>query len=326
MVHLIHIEATRAQINKLKKGGKIRTKKAIQGQGFNLIVDPSTFDILSRTFSRGNNISLQLSPQEIAANEEAEPDMQGSGIFGHKFDNYLEKKGVKKLAYKIGDALKPGLKAGILGGLAAGSTALAGTELIASGGLGAGAIPLIYGTAGSLGVLANDYIDNPKKYQTNVGGPINKISAHNLQGQTETNKLLNYLSTETGQKYNALSEAALGNAMAEMDRSQFMAANTDSLKNTFNASPNTTDTPHKIKLNVSPNTTNTAFKVKTSGAGLRHKVSRGKREVSSITHKGTFVGGSIFMHPAMKSQPFSANFQFRHTLPPAYQNKGSGLY
>jgi hypothetical protein len=314
MVHLIHIEGTKSQINKLKKGGKIRTKKAIDGCGFNLLVDPSTFDVLSKTFTRGNNISLQLSPQELITNEEAEPEMGGSGIFGHKFDNYLEKKGVKKLAYKLGDTLKPGLKAGILGGLAAGSTALAGTELIASGGLGAGAIPLIYGTAGSLGMLANDYIDNPKKYQSNIGGPKNTIASNNLQGQVNQNRILNYLGNETGQQFNALSEATLENARAQNYGAQLLGNQNEALKNTYNASPNATNNKTLDKYN------------KTFGGGFhRHKTGPGIIEKSSINKNGRFVGGSVFVHPALISQPFSANYHFRHTLPPAYQHKGNGL-
>lgn len=40
------------------------------------------------------------------------------------------------------------------------------------------------------------------------------------------------------------------------------------------------------------------------------------------------VGGNLLSmgHPAMRSQPHSANFQFQHTMPPQFQIKGNGLY
>lgn len=42
------------------------------------------------------------------------------------------------------------------------------------------------------------------------------------------------------------------------------------------------------------------------------------------------INGGMLAHlpPALQSQPYASNFQFQHTLPPAYQkfSKGSGLY
>jgi hypothetical protein len=60
------------------------------------------------------------------------------------------------------------------------------------------------------------------------------------------------------------------------------------------------------------------------GEGLRHH----KREVSSIGVGSNFVSHQTHLPPALISQPFSANFQFQHFLPPAYQkfSKGGGLY
>ena len=57
-----------------------------------------------------------------------------------------------------------------------------------------------------------------------------------------------------------------------------------------------------------------------NGFGL-HK-SRGEIGIHS-----SFVTSQSHLPPALLSQPFSANFQFQHTLPPAYQkfSKG-GLY
>lgn len=52
-----------------------------------------------------------------------------------------------------------------------------------------------------------------------------------------------------------------------------------------------------------------------------------RREVGSIGRHGNLLGYGL--HPALRSQPLSANFQWGHTLPPAYQSfakSGQGLY
>jgi hypothetical protein len=55
---------------------------------------------------------------------------------------------------------------------------------------------------------------------------------------------------------------------------------------------------------------------------------RGKlREVSSISCGGGLLRTQSHLPPALMSQPYSANFQFQHTLPPAYTQhiKGNGF-
>ena len=316
--HIIHISASPKQLSKLRNGHKVRIKPAIEGEGFNLLVDPSRLNLMTRTFNRGKGVEISLTPQEIAVNQEATPQMQGSGIFGKKFDNFLEKNGMKEIAYKLGDASKPAVKALLLGGLGAGATALAGTETVASGGLGAGAIPLIYGTAGSLGALANDYLDNPSKYQThrqtrnNVGGPINRIASSTLAGQVEQNDLLNHMNQQLGTKYGAMSQANIANADAQKMRSAMSVNRMASLDNTYNSG---------IDNGYGPANSIDPFAM--TGGALRKR-----RERGSTGKLGSFVGAQTHLPPALKSQPFSANFQFQHTLPPAYQrfSKGGGLF
>ena len=291
---IVHIKASKKQISKLRNGHKVRIKPAIEGEGINLIISPDRYNQVTKTFDLGKGMEIALTPEEIAVNQEASTQMKGTGIFGKKFDKFLEKKGVKDIAYKLGDTAKPLVKAGILGALGTAATGLAGTELVSSGGLGAGAVPLIYGTAGSLGALANDYLDNPSKYQaqykeqkSNAGGPINKIAPSTLQGQVAQNEVLNNLNRELGTKYNNLAEASLKNFEAQTAGDIMTDKQIKERKN-----------PYGIY-----------------GYGLR------KREKSSIGIRGNLVPHSTNLPPALQSQPFSANFQFRHTLPPAYQLK-----
>ena len=88
--HLIHIKASQKQLSKLRKGHKVRISPAIEGNGFNLLVHPDRFSLLSRTFSKGKGMEIQLSPEEILTNQEATPHMECTGIFGPKFDRFLE--------------------------------------------------------------------------------------------------------------------------------------------------------------------------------------------------------------------------------------------
>lgn len=313
---MISIKASPKQLSKLRNGHKVRI---VQGEGFNLLIDPSKYDIVTKNFLRGKGSVIQLNPTEIVANQEAQ--MQGLGIFGDKFDRYLEKKGVKKIAYKLGDTLKPVVKAGILGGLASGATALAGLDVVASGGLGASAIPLIYGTAGSLGMVATDYLDNPKKYNNNIGGPKSKISANSLEGQAYINSHIDALNQHTGNKYNALYDANLHNAIANKDSGQLINAGLTQLHNSYNMSPNVTNfTPSTPPIPVNETSIASLFpKSAFEGRGIhKHKIHhRPNRELSSIGPKGALA---ITAPPALMSQPFGINYQFKHTLPPAYQH------
>lgn len=327
----IHIKASPKQLSKLRNGHKVRISPAVEGTGFNLIIHPHRLDTMSKTFSRGKGTEIQLTPQEIAVNQQASPQMEGSGIFGHKFDKFLEDNGMKNIAYKLGDVAKPAVKAALVAGLGGAATALAGTETVASGGLGASAIPLIYGTAGSLGALGMDYLDNPRKYQdaprskSNAGGTKSKIAATTLQGEATKSHILNSLSQDTGNKYNALADATVSNAMAHKDRMINQNSSLSALQNTYNAG---TNEYNKMAIKQ-PSTIPIAQEYVSEGYGIHKKHIRGGsiKEKGSVGTKGGFVS-QAHLPPALVSQPFSANFQFQHFLPPAYQkfSKGGGLY
>lgn len=62
-----------------------------------------------------------------------------------------------------------------------------------------------------------------------------------------------------------------------------------------------------------------------SGLGVNEPRSRlvgGQIEKSSVGRNGGML--SVYTPPALVSQPFSANFQFQHFLPPQYQHFNSG--
>lgn len=112
----IAIAGSPAQISKLRNGHRVRVSRAVEGEGFNLIVDPSKYDQISRSFAKGSASQIQLSPEEIHANMEAYK-IGGEGIFaGGKLKmNKGLISGILKVATKTGTTLgKPlGKTAGI---------------------------------------------------------------------------------------------------------------------------------------------------------------------------------------------------------------------
>jgi len=65
LMHTIQIDASPHQLRKLKKGHRVRVKK---GEGFELLVHPQTFNIVSRAFNKNKGSEIQLTPEEIAMN------------------------------------------------------------------------------------------------------------------------------------------------------------------------------------------------------------------------------------------------------------------
>ena len=64
-MHTIQIDASPHQLRKLKKGHRVRVKK---GEGFELLVHPQTYNIVSRAFNKNKGSEIQLSPEEIQMN------------------------------------------------------------------------------------------------------------------------------------------------------------------------------------------------------------------------------------------------------------------
>lgn len=313
--HIVHIKASEKQLSKLRNGHKVRINPVMEGEGFNLLVHPSKFDIISKTFSKGKGYEIQLSPEEIMMNKGVSPEehqkikqqneaMSGKGIFGKKFDDFVSRRlgnKAKDTVYNLADKyVKPLLKKDVdnlillapkLGASAAGSVAVAsGNPEFAPQASAAGYKAGEY-VSQFLDKYGKDYLDNPSKYQSNAGGPRNKIAPHTLQGQAEQNELLNEINKDLGTKAGVLGQANLENSVAHMRRARMNRGAIEQRRGEL------------------------------VGKGIR-------REVSSIGTGASFVSHQTHLPPALISQPFSSNFQFQHFLPPAYQkfSKGGGLY
>jgi len=79
----IAISASPKQMSRLRNGHRVRVSRAMEGKGVNLLVDPSKFDQMTRSFTKGTASQIQLSPEEILANKQAviQGEMGGEGIF-----------------------------------------------------------------------------------------------------------------------------------------------------------------------------------------------------------------------------------------------------
>lgn len=70
-MHTLQIDASPSQIRRLHKGHSVRVK---QGTGFELLVHPQTYNIVSHAFNKGKGSQIQLSPEEIQMNKRPSPE------------------------------------------------------------------------------------------------------------------------------------------------------------------------------------------------------------------------------------------------------------
>ena len=70
-MHLISFDASPRQVSKLRNGHKVRIKK---GKGFNLVVSPGTYHLVSRAFKSNKGSEIKLTPEEIEMNKTMSPE------------------------------------------------------------------------------------------------------------------------------------------------------------------------------------------------------------------------------------------------------------
>ena len=342
----IGIQASPLQIRKLIKGQKVRLKK---GTGFCLLVHPEKYHLMSRTFGKDKGIDTSLTEQELHANANADMSgMTGSGIFGKQADKWMKKHGVKKAAYEMGTALKP-----------------VAHQLIDQG----KAMAMAYGVPEQLidpvAKLGKDYIDDPESLQGKKGrrelknrgidflqsgademgrqygvqaprikdyekmiqdarhsksAPQSGLTTKGMKdmaGQYAKKQAFDYLNKELGTNSGYNLTAGLGRAEMGDMAGKLLA---DQIARRYSAPP--MGQPLDVE-----------------GSGFRGRgfglMGRARREIGSITGRGSAIASGPYGSPAMMSQPYGANLQMKVFLPPQYQQffdpsmdrgHGSGLY
>lgn len=244
-MHTLPIDVNRRQLNKLMKGHRVRIKK---GTGFNLIVHPERYSIVSRAFAKNKGSEVQLTPEEIQANQYDDDDeVEGRGIRGRG---------------AVGDMLKQ---------TAANATA----NLI---------------NAGS---------DRAANEMTTQGTGFRRSRGGSLKDTVAQAQLANELNQHLGSNYGYLSRAGLDNAINGNKNAAMIKMGIDAR--------------HALSPVVSA--------LKQLGPPSR-LVGGTLVEKSTVGAKGTML--AMYTPPALVSQPFSANFQMQHFLPPQYQQFNSG--
>lgn len=325
-MHHITIDASPKQLSKLRNGHPVRIT---HGEGFNLLIHPQNYRLVSRAFNNGKGVQIALSPEEIGANAQASAGqpvaiqnpqapqsaptpatITGTGIFGSRGDKLLNKYGMRDAAYKLGDYVKPIAKAGIGAALTAGGAALGAVqpELIPG-------IP--FAVAGGT-ALASDFLDNPSRYTgaTHVYAKNDKSGVkgkvlNNLHTQSAEVQMTDQLNKSLGTNMDYLRSANLQNAMAGAAQGQLNASSAIARQNTPQVTPSSYVIPPPPVI---------------YGDGLhRH---HHMRQHAIVGRGGGQLSSSSYLSPALQSQPFGANFQFQHFMPTQYQGlvHGKGLY
>ena len=113
-MHLISFDASPRQVSKIRNGHSVRIKK---GRGFNLVVNPSTYHLVSRAFTKNKGVQIKLSDEELDANKSLSPEQHSElaeGMDKNLFDELpfaeggsIFKKAVKS---KVGKQIRKDLK------------------------------------------------------------------------------------------------------------------------------------------------------------------------------------------------------------------------
>jgi hypothetical protein len=302
--HIITIHASLPQLRKLRKGHKVRVKK---GKGVHVVVDPETFNLVSRSFDKNKGLELKLNDEEIEQNRRLSPEEHkaikdrektGGGIFGGWGDRQMERLGIKDAMYHLGDVIKPYAKDAILGGLTAGAAGL--------GALQPELIPFLAPGVGLASTLANDFLDKPHAYHKD---PVNAVSSlAGAEAKSHANKLINQ---HLGTNYDYMNTAGLQKAGADEINKQISNAEIQARKH-IPVNDTSGFGLHRHK------------KLVMSGGALHHHAHRHKNLIENHTI-GTNGGFVTWTPPALVSQPYSANFAMSHMLPPQYAHLNNSV-
>lgn len=104
----ISIHVSPKQLSKLRNGHRVRVKQPMSGSGIVLMVDPSKYNAITRSFNRGSAAQVQLDPAELQANKEAamSGEVEGMGIYA---GGKLSLKQVGKAFKQAGRTIKKAL-------------------------------------------------------------------------------------------------------------------------------------------------------------------------------------------------------------------------
>jgi len=348
---VVKFGASPKQISRLRNGHRVRIKPRMSGKGYCMIVDPSHYSSISRSFGRGKGVELALSPEEILQNQQAQGGMEGEGIFDD-IGKAVSKgaKAVGKVALPVAkEAGRAGLKLASKGADKLIDMGVDYAPELLSGALTAGAMAIgqpelvpLAGVAGqqagkALGKLAGKEAKKQKdklvakgdkalaprqKKTTNVGTtnvPARANFPNTIEGQDLYERSLGQMNELLGTNYGYMGRQGL----AGLDYMTLQALADQARQAQMNR-PTTIDQPDRSQFssNMIGNRGSMRW-IGGSGEGLyAGRQGRGIYAGKGFRASGGQIGGmgQRVLPPALQSQPYSANFQFSHTLPPQYQH------
>ena len=265
--------------SRLRNGHSVRVKPTEDIEGEGLNLIVHSHRLNSMTKCMKSGKGTQVAL--APAEIEANKGITGSGIFGKKADKAMKKHGVKKLAYAVGSAVKPFAQKAIssLGAMA--DTYAPGLGTLAS-------------------QTANDYLDRPEAYQKMVrdelkgtsGMPTGNFKAKAIDMLADKLKSGEFGGDTVGH----LDRAGASKAMADR-------ASAELAKRVGQARAS----PAGMGLYAGR-----GLGLGLYGAGAMPR----SREYHSIGGRHQMMGQGV---PALVSQPFGVNYNFRTQMPPAYQ-------
>lgn len=304
-----------AVMSRARNGHKVRLMRHMEGEGTQLVVMPDQFSQIEKAFLKNKGIQVALSPEEIAANRSVE----GSGIFGKKFDKALKKAGVKKFVYKAASAVKP-----------------LAMELIDKGAEAASMFaPELAPAIMTAQSTAKQYLDNPKSLQGKKG--VKELKRRALE---EGAKAAAPLAAEYGIDVNEMRAMLESGSEVPMSRQEMRAKGEDAVLGKLQqlvdarrskSAPVPISTDLYSQFDTDGILGNGMMKSckscpMCSGKGLYAGAASGRgmpgmapmRKISTkfVDLSRKLMGGQL---QALESQAADANFMFRNTLPPQYQ-------
>ena len=287
----IRVGVSDKQRARLRNGHRVRVSPPIQGEGVQLIIDPSKLNNISKCFRAGKGTTIQLSPSEIQANM----GVQGEGIFGKQFDRFVKKtigKKATKELYNVAEKVgKPLVNKG-LDALATAATVYA-----------PGAAPAIQAAKSA----AKGYIDRPTAYQKNPSKELMKdVNPAKMAEDYAKGQLDEYMKGEG--IFDTVKKLAKSKTGKMLQKKAIGMAKKEAVK---------AGLPSSVA-----NVLAGAAEKGVEGQGL-YASSRGR----GVMGCGALIG-SGYLPPALQSQAGSANFSFANQLPPQYAAaiRGNGLY
>ena len=315
---VISIDASKGQLSKLRNGHPVRIKK---GSGFNVIVHPNTYHLVSRAFARNKGVQLKLSNEEIEANRNPsreqmmnetpridnqqdmiDEQMIGKGIFGPQFDkaveSHLGKRGKKKMYGFARDVLKPIAKTAIMAAALSGTTAATALQPELA--------PIIIPVAAGTTDLINDYIDKPSDFydRPNKSG-LKAKRANTLAKQFAKTTANDAMNKQFGTNYDYMGRAGLEQALSDKMSAELSKTGIDARY-------------------MTPPQQSAFLRSRSVGSGMHH-MRRGRHDLAIVGRGGGQLSNGEIEPPALQSQPLGANYHMKFFMPPQYQINGNGL-